>query len=122
LGDMKSGIGQKAPASGCGAAIDGLPGAALNPAAVKELAGLCKALAHPVRIGIVQHLMTLKDCECGAIVGKFDLAQSTISQHLKVLKESGLVQGQVEGTRVCYCLNPPVMNRFRQIINSLLDT
>ena len=70
-----------------------------------ELAGLCKALAHPARIRILEHLLKEDRCLCGHIVEVLPLAQSTVSQHLKILKESGLVQGEVEGPSTCYCIN-----------------
>lgn len=70
-----------------------------------ELASLAKALAHPARIAILEHLLSINSCVCGDLVGVIDLAQPTISQHLKELKNAGLIQGTVEGTRVCYCIN-----------------
>lgn len=72
---------------------------------VSELANLFKALAHPVRIKIVKHLLEESHCVCGRIVEVFPLAQSTVSQHLKILKDSGLIQGEVEGPKTCYCVN-----------------
>lgn len=72
---------------------------------VDELANLCKALAHPARIRILKHLLAEKQCICGRIVELLPLAQSTVSQHLKILKESGLVQGEVEGPKMCYCVD-----------------
>ena len=110
-------------ASGCAGAA--LPTASESPglddAAAGELSVMCKALSHPVRIQIIQHLMGIQGCMCGGIVDRFDLAQSTVSQHLKVLKQSGLVQGEVEGTKVCYCLNPEAIKRFRGLLDSLLS-
>ena len=72
---------------------------------IVELAKLCKALAHPARIRILKHLLVEKQCICGRIVELFPLAQSTVSQHLKILKESGLVLGEVEGPKMCYCVD-----------------
>ena len=71
----------------------------------EELAIICKALAHPARIKILRHLLLVDRCICGGIVKVLPLAQSTVSQHLKILKEAGLVQGEVEGPSICYCVN-----------------
>ncbi len=70
-----------------------------------ELAMMFKALAHPARITIFKHLLDEDRCVCGRIVEVLPLAQSTVSQHLKILKESGLVQGEVEGPKTCYCID-----------------
>jgi DNA-binding transcriptional ArsR family regulator len=85
-----------------------------------ELAAICKALGHPVRIGIVRHLMRLDECVCGNIVDQFSLAQSTVSQHLKILKQAGVIKGTVEGTRVCYCLDHELLKRFRHLLSVLI--
>jgi len=71
----------------------------------EELAVLCKALGHPARIAIIKHLIGEDRCICGRIVEVLPLAQSTVSQHLKILKDAGLVQGDVEGPRTCYCVD-----------------
>lgn len=70
-----------------------------------ELAMIAKALAHPARIAILQHLIEVKACITKDIVDELPLAQPTISQHLKELKKAGLVQGNIEGTSICYCVN-----------------
>ena len=70
-----------------------------------ELARLCKALAHPARLTILKHLLEEDRCICGRIVEVLPLAQSTVSQHLKILKEAGLILGEVEGLRTCYCVD-----------------
>lgn len=70
-----------------------------------KLAFLFKALAHPARIKILRHLLAEDRCICGRIVEVLPLAQSTVSQHLKILKESGLVLGEVEGPKTCYCVD-----------------
>ncbi len=70
-----------------------------------QVAEWCKALAHPARVAIVQHLLTREDCVCGDIVDQLPLSQSTVSQHLKELKKAGLIQGRVSGPSVCYCLH-----------------
>lgn len=80
---------------------------------------LCKALSHPARIKIVEYLKEIDRCICGEIVEILPLAQSTVSQHLKILKESGLVKGEVEGPRTCYCLNKTVLKRFKEMAEIL---
>lgn len=90
-----------------------------GPAANVELATLAKALAHPARILILRLLARRNSCICGEIVGELDLAQSTVSQHLKVMKEAGLIRGEVDGPRVCYCLSPRALRRFKAIVGSL---
>jgi DNA-binding transcriptional ArsR family regulator len=70
-----------------------------------RLAQMMKALAHPARIAILQELIRTRACICGELVNDLGLAQATISQHLKELKSAGLIKGQIEGTRVCYCIN-----------------
>ncbi|MBB1284703.1 winged helix-turn-helix transcriptional regulator [Flavisolibacter sp. BT320] len=85
------------------------------------LAALLKAMAHPARIAILQHLIKANACICGDLVEELGLAQSTISQHLKELKSAGIIQGTVEGTSVCYCINPKVWNRFKTDLNLLFD-
>ncbi len=71
-----------------------------------ELASYAKALAHPARIAILQHLIRKDTCICGDLVEEIGLAQATISQHLRELKEAKLIQGTIEGTSVCYCISP----------------
>lgn len=73
-----------------------------------KLATLLKALAHPARIAILQRIMTVNTCICGDLVDDLGLAQATISQHLKELKNAGIIQGTIEGVSVCYCINPSV--------------
>ncbi|MFK7807577.1 MAG: ArsR/SmtB family transcription factor [Saprospiraceae bacterium] len=70
-----------------------------------QLAAMAKAMAHPARIAIIQYLMKKGSCVCGDIVDELPLSQSTISQHLKAMKEAGIIQGNVEGTFTCYCLD-----------------
>ncbi len=80
----------------------------------QRLARLFRALGHPSRLGILRLLAQRGTCICGEIVDELPLAQATVSQHLKVLKEAGFITGQVEGTAVCYCIAPGA-------ISSLLD-
>ena len=83
-----------------------------------RLATMLKALAHPARIAIIQHLIRINSCICGDLVEELGLAQPTISQHLKELKNAGLIQGTIEGTSVCYCIDPKVWKQLK----STLDT
>ncbi len=73
--------------------------------AQNRLASTAKAMAHPARIAILQHLAKKNSCVCGDIVNELPLSQSTVSQHLKELKAAGLIKGDVEGTSVCYCID-----------------
>jgi ArsR family transcriptional regulator len=85
----------------------------------EELAALAKALGHPARVKIVRMLLRRDACVCGDIVDELPLAQSTVSQHLKVLKEAGLVRGDVDGPRVCYCIEPGALRRLRALVGGL---
>jgi ArsR family transcriptional regulator, arsenate/arsenite/antimonite-responsive transcriptional repressor len=82
----------------------------------EELAKLAWALAHPVRVRIVRILLERETCICGEIVDEIPLAQSTVSQHLKILKESGIVQGEIDGPKVCYCVVPGALQRMKKLI------
>ena len=83
-----------------------------------KLAVMMKALAHPARIAIIQYLIKAPACICGDLVDELGLAQATISQHLKELKNVGLIQGTIEGTSVCYCIDPKVWNQFKTTLES----
>lgn len=85
----------------------------------EELAKLNWALAHPARVRIVRLLLNRSSCMCGEIVEEMPLAQSTVSQHLKILKETGLVQGEIDGPRVCYCINKDALAKLKKLIASL---
>mgnify|MGYP001108212965 CR=1 FL=1 len=85
----------------------------------KTLAQLSQALGHPARVAIVRLLQERQTCLCGDIVEVLPLAQSTVSQHLKMLKEAGWIEGEVDGPRVCYCLNPQALKKFKNLIKSL---
>jgi len=85
----------------------------------EELALLAKALGHPARVQILRLLVRREACICGDIVDELPLAQSTVSQHLKVLKEAGLVRGEIDGPRVCYCVEPRTMRRLKALVGSL---
>lgn len=86
-----------------------------------QLARRLKALAHPARLAIVQLLAERDECVCGEIVDDLPLAQSTVSQHLKALKEAGLVQGTVEGRSTCYCLDSAVLSELRGALGAFFD-
>jgi ArsR family transcriptional regulator len=85
----------------------------------EELAMLAKALGHPARVQIVRLLVRRNACICGDIVDELPLAQSTVSQHLKVLKEAGLIRGEIDGPRVGYCVEPRTMRRLKALVGSL---
>ena len=90
-----------------------------GPAADDELALLAKALGHPARVQIMRLLVRREACICGDIVDELPLAQSTVSQHLKVLKEAGLIRGEIDGPRVGYCVEPRTMRRLKALVGSL---
>lgn len=83
-------------------------------------ASLLKALAHPARVAIIEHLLKVKACVCGDIVSELPLAQATISQHLKELKNAGIIQGSVEGTSMCYCLHPKAFEQLSAYFSDVL--
>lgn len=85
----------------------------------RRLAELAKALSHPARIAILRILAERKSCICGEIVDVLPLAQATVSQHLKELKNVGLVQGTIDGPRSCYCLNPKTVQELMQLTGIL---
>lgn len=95
----------------------GITKSALFTKKQNDLANMAKALGHPARIAILQQLIAANACICGDLVDTLGLAQPTISQHLKELKNAGLIQGTVEGTSICYCINPKVWNEYRQILS-----
>lgn len=82
-----------------------------------EIATMAKAIAHPARIAILQELVKANACICGDLVNELGLAQATISQHLKELKNVGLIKGTIEGTSICYCINPVVWNNYKEVFN-----
>lgn len=90
-----------------------------GPEADEELAALAKALGHPARVKILRILVRKNSCICGDIVEELPLSQSTVSQHLKVLKEAGLIRGDVDGPRVCYCVEPTTLRRLKALVGGL---
>ena len=88
----------------------------------QDLAAFAKALAHPARIAILKLLAQRNECICGEIVEVLPLSQSTVSQHLKELKNAGLIDGNVDGPRSCYCINWKAFEKFSTEFNSLFST
>lgn len=85
----------------------------------ERLAALARALGHPARVAIVRMLARVPGCVCGDIVDRLPLAQSTVSQHLKQLKTAGIIRGEVDGPRVCYCLEPAALDALRALVAHL---
>ena len=86
---------------------------------IESLASMCKALGHPARVMIIRYLKRIDRCFCGDIVELLPLAQSTVSQHLKCLKEAGLVKGEVEGPKTCYCIDKKMLEKFSRMAADL---
>lgn len=84
-----------------------------------KLAKYAKALSHPARVAILNLLIQKQTCICGDIVEELPLAQSTVSQHLKVLKEAGLIRGEIEGSTVCYCIDEKEWTIARNLLQDL---
>ena len=84
-----------------------------------ELARYAKALGHPMRVRILRILAQQTECICGDMVAALPVAQSTVSQHLKVLKNAGLVQDEIDGPRVRYCIEPDAVKRLKTLIRGL---
>ena len=87
-----------------------------------RIADLAKALAHPARVAIIQHLLKEKSCVCGDLVEVLPLAQATVSQHLKELKNIGILHGEINPPRVCYCINETVWQEARTILGGIFET
>ena len=87
-----------------------------------ELAVLTKALGHPARIAILQFLIKTKACVCGDIVDELPLSQSTVSQHLKELKNVGLIKGDIDGPSVCYCIDDKAWGKAQKLIGNLFES
>jgi len=90
--------------------------------AQNKLAVQLKAIAHPARIAILQELIKANACICGDLVEELGLAQATISQHLKELKNAGLIQGTIEGVSVCYCIEPKAWEKLQKELNNLFQS
>lgn len=91
----------------------------LNDLSIEELAKIFKALSHPTRIKILKHLKNINECVCGEIVDIFPFSQSTISQHLKHLRDSGIVKGEINGPSTCYCIDTVKLDKFKKIVSDL---
>ena len=87
-----------------------------------RVATYAKALAHPARIAILKLLIQKKACICGDIVDELPLSQSTVSKHLKELKAAGLIKGDIDGAKVCYCIDEKEWKVAKKIFSELLDS
>lgn len=85
----------------------------------RPLAEMCKALAHPARVRILEILLANENCFCGQIVDMLPLAQSTVSQHLKSLKQAGLIIGEIDGPSICYCVDNNRLDQFKKMVAEL---
>lgn len=86
-----------------------------------QIAEFAKAFAHPARVAILQHLITKKTCICGDLVDVLPLSQSTISQHLKELKRIGIIRGDIEGPRICYCIDEKNWQKAKDALSDLFE-
>ncbi|MFN1834185.1 ArsR/SmtB family transcription factor [Balneola sp. MJW-20] len=84
-------------------------------------AEILKALSHPARISIMKLLADKQTCICGDITDQLPLAQSTVSQHLKALKKAGLIKGEIDGVKTCYCIEPDGISELESLVLSLID-
>ncbi len=87
-----------------------------------EFAILAKALGHPARIAIIEYLLKVNACICGDIVGELPLAQPTVSQHLKELKNAGIIKGTIEGTSICYCIDEDGFGKIKSFFDHIQNT
>src|SRR5690606_3988382 len=85
-----------------------------------QIATIIKALGHPARIAITEYLLKVNECICGDIVNELPLAQPTVSQHLKELKNAGLIKGSIEGNAICYCIDKKTMEKLQNYFNNIL--
>lgn len=93
-----------------------------SSAADAELAALAWAVAHPARVRILRILLARESCVCGELVDQMPLAQSTVSQHLKILKEAGLVEGEIDGPKVCYCVDAGGLKKLKGLVDGLVSS
>jgi DNA-binding transcriptional ArsR family regulator len=84
-----------------------------------ELATLAKAMGHPARVAIIDYLLKVDACICGDIVNELPLAQATVSQHLRELKNAGLIKGEIEGNSICYCVEKKTFKKLRNIFDTM---
>lgn len=88
---------------------------------VNQMAALTKAIGHPARVAILEYLLKVNSCICSDIVEELPLAQPTISQHLKELKEADLIKGNIEGKSICYCINEKAIHQLKQYFASMFE-
>ena len=86
-----------------------------------NIATLAKALGHPARVAIIEYLMKVNTCICGDIVNELPLAQPTVSQHLKELKNAGLIKGTIEGNSICYCVDEKALKKLENYFSKASD-
>jgi len=87
-----------------------------------QIATIAKALGHPARIAIIEYLMKVDECICGDIVNELPLAQPTVSQHLKELKNAGLIKGSIEGNSICYCIDEKTFEILNTYFSKIVQT
>jgi len=87
-----------------------------------QIATIAKALGHPARVAIIEYLLKVNECICGDIVNELPLAQPTVSQHLKELKNAGLIKGNIEGTAICYCIDKKTFNLLKEYFAKIILT
>ncbi len=86
-----------------------------------QIANIAKALGHPARIAIIEYLMKVNECICGDIVNELPLAQPTVSQHLKELKNAGLIKGNIEGNSICYCIDENTFDILKSYFSNVIS-
>lgn len=94
---------------------------AVSTSVGREVAVLAKALGHPARVRIMQLLLAHDACYCGQLVDELSLAQATVSQHLKALKDAGLIVGEIEGLRICYCASRERLAELHELVGDMLE-
>lgn len=87
-----------------------------------QIATIAKALGHPARIAIIEYLMKVKECICGDIVNELPLAQPTVSQHLKELKNAGIIKGNIDGNSICYCIDEKTIDILNIYFSKIVQT
>ena len=87
-----------------------------------RIAAIAKVIGHPARVAILQYLMEKQSCICGEIVDEIGLAQPTVSQHLREMKNIGLIKGDIDGTKVCYCIDQEVFNDIKKTFEKLFSS
>ena len=87
-----------------------------------QIATISKALGHPARIAIIEYLMQVNECICGDIVNELPLAQPTVSQHLKELKNAGIIKGNIEGNSICYCIDEKTIEILNIYFSKIVET